>query len=307
MRSRSLLLALTLAVAAAACSRPAPLGPGLSGGTGAGTGTGSGTGGSTDDGTGGGTGGGGTGGGGITDGDPEGPPPPPPIVAIDPSVFNTTLTGSFSSSGTTTGIIFLTTGKAKWNVGTCTGNVALGTDGTWVTSTGSSAPHNPNCIAWWSNGHSGARGKGICTFTSLGYIGLWLNPGGHRTSPYHTKCLQTGTVSSSLTLTFTQAVTLYTANDGSGKKILDFSGGTGVAGQLVYVSSTDDYTTGTGVITATDGSGGTWTMDLSQDAFYWYTGVVNGDVIGELQGPGVDAVACNAAVGCVIATVQIGS
>jgi hypothetical protein len=289
MRSRSLLLALTLAVAAAACSRPAPLDPGLTGGTGTGTDTGT----------------GGTGG--ITDGDPEGPPPPPPIVTVDPSVFNTTLTGSFTSSGTTTGILFLTTGKAKWNVGTCTGNIALGTDGTWVTSTGSSTPHNPNCIAWWSNGHSGANGKGICTFTSLGYIGLWLNNGGHRTSPYHTKCLETGTVSTTLTLTFSQATTLYTANDGTGKKILDFSDGTGVTGQLVYVGSIGDYTTGTGVITAIDGTGGTWTMDLSQDAFYWYTGVVNGDVIGELQSPGVDAVACNAAVGCVIATVQIGS
>ena len=296
MRSRSLYLALTLAVAAAACSRPAPLGPGLPGGDGTDIGTG---------GTGGG-GGGGTGGG-ITDGDPEGPPPPPPIVTVDPSVFALTLTGSFSSTGTTTGIIFLTTGKAKWNVGTCTGDVALGTDGTWVTSTGSSAPHNPNCIAWWSNGHSGANGKGICTFTSLGYIGLWLNPGGHRTSPYHTKCLETGTVSSTLTLTFTQAATLYTANDGTGKKILDFSDGTGVTGQLVYTGTTADYTTGTGVITATDGTGGIWTMDLSQEAFYWYTGVVNGDVVGQLQSPGVEAVACNTTVGCVLATVVIGS
>jgi len=290
MRIRSLSLALALAATAAACSRPTPLGPGgIDTGTNTGTGTGSGTTGT------------------VTDGDPEGPPPPPPIVSVDPSVYNLTLSGSFSSTGTTTGVLFLTAGKAMWNVGTCTGNVALGTDGTWVTSTGSSAPHNPNCIAYWSNGHSGANGKGICSLTSLGYIGLWLNPGGHRTSPYHTKCLETGTVSSTLTLTFTQATTLYTANDGTGKKILDFSDGTGVTGQLVYVGSTDDYTTGTGIITATDGTGGTWTMDLTQAAFYWYTGAVNGDVIGQLQGPGVDAVACNPTVGCVLATVVIGS
>ena len=75
----------------------------------------------------------------------------------------------------------------------------------------------------------------------------------------------------------------------------------------MYTGAAGGYTTGTGAITATDGSGGIWTMDLSQDAFYWYTGALNGDVIGELQGPGVDAVACNSAVGCVIATVQIGS
>lgn len=302
MRSRSLHLTLALACAVAACSRPTPLDPSLIGGNGTGaTGGTVGGGGSTDGGT------GGTGGGGITDGDPEGPPPPPPIIAIDPSVYNLTLSGSFTSSGTTTGVLFLTTGKAKWNVGTCTGNVALGTDGTWVTASGPSAPHNSNCIAYWSNGHSGTNGKGICTFTSLGYIGLWLNPGGHRTAPYSSKCLETGTVSTTLTLTFTQATTLYTANDGTGQKILDFTDGTGVTGQLVYTGSAGGYTTGTGSITATDGSGGIWTMDLSQDAFYWYTGALNGDVIGDLQGnQGVDAVACNPTVGCVIATVQIG-
>jgi hypothetical protein len=201
----------------------------------------------------------------------------------------------------------LTTGNAMWNLGTCTGNVALGTDGTWVASTGTSAPHNPNCIAYWSNGHSGANEKGICSFTSQGYIGLWLNPGGHKTSPYHTKCLEVGTVSSTLTLTFTQGATLYTANDGTGRRILDFSDGTAVTGQLVYTGTATDYTTGTGAITATDGDGGTWTLDLTQAAFFWYTGAVNGDVIGQLQSPGVEAVACNAAVGCVLTTVQLGS
>jgi hypothetical protein len=290
MRIRSLALILALAATAGACSRPAPLGPG---GTDTGTGTGTATGTGTGTGT------------GIA-GDPPGPPPPPPIVTVDPGVYALTLTGSFSSTGTTTGILFLTSGNAMWNVGTCTGSVALGTDGTWVTSSGSSAPHNPNCIAYWSNGHSGANNKGICTFTSRGYIGLWLNPGGHKTSPYHTKCLETGTVSTTLTLSFTQAATLYTANDGTGKKILDFSDGSGVTGQLVYTGSATDYTTGTGTITATDGDGGAWTMDLSQTAFYWYTGAVNGDVIAQLQSGGVQAVACNAAVGCVLATVVIG-
>ncbi|MGE5091272.1 MAG: hypothetical protein ACM3OH_03800 [Bacillota bacterium] len=287
MRTSPLLLPLLIAFALGACSRPMPLGPGDTTGTGStgGTGTGTGAGG---------------------DGDPIGPPAPPPIVSVDPTVYALTLSGSFTSTGTATGVLFLTTGNAMWNVGTCTGNVALGTDGTWVTSSGTSAPHNPNCIAYWSNGHSGANGKGICTFTSQGYIGLWLNPGGHRTSPYHTKCLETGTVISSLTLTFTQAATLYTANDGSGRKILDFSDGTGVTGQLVYTGTTADYTTGTGSITATDGDGGTWTLDLTQAAFFWYTGAVNGDVISQLQSPGVEAVACNATVGCVLTTVQLG-
>jgi hypothetical protein len=287
MRTSPLLLPLLIAFALGACSRPMPLGPGDTTGTGStgGTGTGTGAGG---------------------DGDPIGPPAPPPIVSVDPTVYALTLSGSFTSTGTATGVLFLTTGNAMWNVGTCTGNVALGTDGTWVTSSGTSAPHNPNCIAYWSNGHSGANGKGICTFTSQGYIGLWLNPGGHRTSPYHTKCLETGTVISSLTLTFTQAATLYTANDGSGRKILDFSDGTGVTGQLVYTGTTADYTTGTASITATDGDGGTWTLDLTQAAFFWYTGAVNGDVISQLQSTGVEAVACNATVGCVLTTVQLG-
>jgi hypothetical protein len=291
MRSRSLSIALTLAVALGACSRPVPLGPGDTTGTGTDTGTGTTTGTGT----------------GSTDGDPIGPPAPPPIVSVDPSIYSLTLAGSFTSTGTATGLLFLTTGNAMWNLGTCTGNVALGTDGTWVASTGTSAPHNPNCIAYWSNGHSGANGKGICSFTSQGYIGLWLNPGGHKTSPYHTKCLEVGTVSSTLTLTFTQGATLYTANDGTGRRILDFSDGTAVTGQLVYTGTATDYTTGTGAITATDGDGGTWTLDLTQAAFFWYTGAVNGDVIGQLQSPGVEAVACNAALGCVLTTVQLGS
>lgn len=294
MRTRNVYLSLAVALFLNACSRPMPLDPGLAGGspTGTDTGTGTGTGTGTAIGT--------------TDGDPIGPPPPPPIITVDPGVYSLTLSGSFTSSGTMTRVLFLTSGNAMWNVGTCTGNVAVGTDGTWVTSTGSSAPHIPNCIAYWSNGHSGANGKGICTFTSQGYIGLWLNPGGHRTSPYHTKCLETGTVSSTLTLTFTQAATLYTAGDGSQKKLLNFTTSSDVTGQLVYNGSAGGYTTGTGFITATDGDGGTWTMDLTQAAFFWYTGALNGDVIAQLQSTGVEAIACNDLAGCVLTTVQLG-
>ena len=240
--------------------------------------------------------------------DPDGPPAPPPIVTVDPTVFGVTLNGSFSSSGTTTGVLFLTSGPAMWNVGTCAGDVALGTDGTWVSAAGvPGSAHDTRCIAYWSDGHVGANNKGTCNATPRGFIGLWANPGGHATSPYHAKCLQRGTVSSTLALTFTQSAILYTANDGSQRRVLDFvASGTGVTGQLVYTGSALGYTTGTGVMTATDGGGATWTIALSQAAFHWYTGAVNGDMIATMQSEGVEAVACSSAVGCVAATVQFG-
>src|SRR5512143_931491 len=88
MRTSPLLLPLLIAFALGACSRPMPLGPGDTTGTGStgGTGTGTGAGG---------------------DGDPVGPPAPPPIVSVDPTVYALTLSGSFTSTGTATGVLFL--------------------------------------------------------------------------------------------------------------------------------------------------------------------------------------------------------
>ena len=240
--------------------------------------------------------------------DPDGPPAPPPIVTVDPSVFGVSLSGSFTSSGTTTGVLFLTSGPAMWNQGTCSGDVALGTDGTWVSAAGvPGAAHDSRCISYWSDGRAGVNNKGTCTVTPRGFIGLWRNPGGHATSPYHAKCLSRGTVSSTLVLSFTQQAKLYTANDGSQRKVLDFIAAGTVTGQLVYTGSALGYTTGTGVMTATDGGGGAWTMSLSQAAFHWYTGAVNGDLISMMQPDGVEAIACNTAVGCVAATVKVGA
>lgn len=240
--------------------------------------------------------------------DPEGAPVPPPIVPVDPTVYALTLSGSFTSSGTATGVLFLTSGSAMWNDGICTGDVALGTDGTWVSPTGTAgSAHDARCVGYWSDGRLGTRNKGTCTATPRGFIGLWANPGGRSTSPYHTKCLMRGTVTSMMTLTFSGSATLYVANDGSGRRILNFSSGDAVTGQLVYAGTATNYTTGTGSVIATDGGGALWTVDLTQAAFLWYVGQVNGDVIAELQGPGVEAVACSAATGCVLLTVSVGS
>ena len=239
--------------------------------------------------------------------DPTGPPTPPPIVPVDPDAYALTLTGSFSTTGTSTGILFLTSGPAMWNQGTCTGTLALGTDGTWVSPTGQAgAARDPRCIAYWSDGHVGSNNRGSCRATARGFIGAWTNPGGHMGAPYHTKCLQRGTVSSTLVLDFTGSASLYVARDASGKRILDFESGGTVTGQLVYGGSSTGYTTGTGVVSAVDGGGATWTIDLGQAAFHWYTGVVNGDVTAALQNPGVEAVACSAATGCVIVMVSLG-
>lgn len=287
MRTPLLPVSLVLLLALNACDRPTPLDPGSNPSP-------NNPGGVVVD------------GGGLA-GDPLGPPTPPPIVTVDPSVYALTLSGSFSSSGTSTGVLFLATGSAMWNQGTCSGDVALGTDGTWTYNGTASAPHNSKCIGYWSDGRVGANNKGTCIATSLGFIGLWRNPGGHKSSPYHTKCLMLGTVSSTIAFTFTQAVTLYTSNDGKQKKILNFTSGSSVTGQLVYSGPTADYTTGTGSIAAVDGDGNNWSVDLGQAAFHWYTGAANGDVIAQLQGAGVEAIACNSTVGCVLTTVKLGA
>jgi len=245
---------------------------------------------------------------GENDGNPSAPPAAPPIVVVDPDVYAVQLNGSFSTTGTSTGVIFLTSGPAKWNEGACSGSVANGTDGTWVSPSGQPGlAHDPRCIGYWSDGRPANNNRGTCSASTLGYAGLWIKQNGRRSAPYHSKCVMMGAASATLTLTFTQSATLYVANDGSGKRILNFSTGGTTAAQLVYNGTDAPYTTGTGAVTATDGSGNAWTMDLTQSVFFWYTGEYNGDVIAELQGIGVEAVACSPVTGCVLTTVRLGA
>ncbi len=66
-------------------------------------------------------------------------------------------------------------------------------------------------------------GQGQCVTSPEGYVGLWLNPQAHATSPYHANCLELGSSSVNLTLRFPAQAELYLAKDGSGGSVLNFS------------------------------------------------------------------------------------
>jgi len=222
------------------------------------------------------------------------------IQPVDTTVFTPSDTGSAANAGSSTSLLFFTSGVAQYGNGTC------GANGTWTDSLGHvSSAHDSHCVAYWSDNRVGNNGKGQCVVSSKGYPGLWLNPQAHPTSAYHTNCLELGTTTSTLTLTFAAQATVYTANDGSWQKVLDFdAGGTRVA-QLVYHGVAGDYTTGAGVLTGTDGSAATWTIDFSQTALNYTTGLTNGDLIDVLTSSGTQAIACQAAVGCSLITLKL--
>jgi hypothetical protein len=233
----------------------------------------------------------------------------PQIVPIDPAVDEQTGTGTVGVGGSVTSLVFETSGTARFNEGTCSGSVSNGTDGTWTDADGvSHGAHNANCLGYFSDGRVGNNGKGTCVTSPEGYAGLWLNPGGHATSPYHSKCLQKGATTSGFALTFTAQAIIYTTNDGTGTRTLDFDQGDSTVAQLVYHGS-DDTTTGAGVLRATDNGAmtRTWTIGLAQPALNYQGGAANGDMIAELQGAGVPVVGCNPTLGCAMVTLQLGA
>jgi hypothetical protein len=222
------------------------------------------------------------------------------IQPVDTTVFTPSDTGSAANTGSSTSLLFFSSGTALYGNGTC------GANGTWTDSLGNvSSPHNSHCVAYWSDNRVGNNGKGQCVTSSKGYPGLWLNPQAHPTAPYHTNCLELGTTTSTLTLTFAAQATVYTANDGSLQKVLDFDAGGTTVAQLVYHGAAGDYTTGAGVLTGTDGSAATWTIDFSQTALNYTTGLTNGDLIDVLTSSGTQAIACQAAVGCSLITLKL--
>jgi endoglucanase len=275
------------ALALAACSKdPSSLvGPSsASGGSGAGAGSGSsGTGGA-------GTGSGGSGGGGAN----------PAIQPIDTTVFAPSGTGSAANTGGTTSLSFATSGTAQLGNGTC------GASGVWTDSLGNvSGPNNPNCIAYYSDGRVGNNHKGECTTSSKGYPGLWLNPQLHPTQPYQTNCLVLGTTTFAVVMSFPASATLYSANDGSGQQVLDFNQGASTVAQLAYHGAANDYTTGAGVLTGTDNTSKSWTIDFSQSALDWTSGLTNGNLISALTTTGVQVVACQGTNGCSLVTLKL--
>jgi len=276
--SRFPIAAAFLAVLAlAACSKdPSSLvGPSsASGGGGAGAGTGS----------------GGSAGGGAN----------PAIQPIDTTVFAPSATGTAANTGGTTSLSFATSGTAQLGNGTC------GANGVWTDSLGNvSGPNNPNCIAYYSDGRAGSNHKGQCVTSPQGYPGLWLNPQLHPTQPYRTNCLVLGTTTFAVVMGFPASATVYSANDGSGQQVLDFNQGGSTVAQLAYHGTANDYTTGAGVLTGTDNTSKSWTIDFSQSALDWTSGLTNGNLISALTTTGVQVVACQATNGCSLVTLKL--
>ena len=264
-----------------ACAKGDPLGPSSPSASGAG-----GSGGTSTSGSGGGSTGGGSG--------------SPVIEPIDTTVFAPSASGTAANTGGTTPLSFATSGTAEFGDGTC------GPNGVWTDSLGTvSGPNNPNCIAYYSDGRVGNNGKGECVTSSKGYPGLWLNPQLHPTSPYHTNCLVLGTTTFTVALSFPAGATVYSANDGSGQQVLEFNTSGSAVAQLVYHGTANDYTTGAGVLTGTDNTSKPWTIDFSQTALNWTTGLTNGNLVSALTSTGVQAVACQGTNGCSLITLQL--
>jgi hypothetical protein len=259
-------------------------------------------------GPGGGSGGGGDGGGGPVNSDPTGnggwPNPDgstPTPIPVDTSVYAPTDTGTAGSDGSSTALLFQTSGSARYGLGTC------GADGTWTAPDGTRyGPNNPNCLLYVSDSTAGNNGKGLCVTSDEGWAGLWLNPQLHETSPYHPHCLRLGETSDALALSFAAQAELYLAKDGSGGKILNFVSGGTVQAQLVY-DPAGDVTTGSGVLVGHDGSvpWHFWSIGFGQPALNFTGALANGDVIAALMGTGVQVVACSTAVGCSLVNLQI--
>src|SRR5690242_8004468 len=117
----------------------APAGGSPAGGTSGGSGGTSGGSGGTSGGTSGGVGGGGS--------------STSTIQPIDTTVFTPSDTGSAANVGSSTSLLFFTSGSALYGNGSCSAN------GTWTDSLGNvSAPHSSHCVAFWSDGRVGNNG-----------------------------------------------------------------------------------------------------------------------------------------------------
>jgi hypothetical protein len=226
---------------------------------------------------------------------------PPTIQPVDPASFDPAGSGSAGSTGSSTTLVFKTSGSGMYGVGTC------GPTGFWTDPDGNVfGPHNPNCLDYGSDGGPGNNGNGQCVMSSTGQPGLWINPGGQETHPFHSKCLRTGATTTSLSLSFAPQAQVFDANDGTGNRVMNFySSGTPIA-QLVY-DGLSGTTTGAGILLGTDNASpaNTWTVYFGQPALNYTGGLPNGDLIGDMTGNGVEVVACSTAIGCSLVTLQM--
>jgi hypothetical protein len=223
---------------------------------------------------------------------------PPTIQPLDGITYTPDGTGTAGTSGSSTALVFKTSGSGLYGVGTC------GPNGFWTDPAGNVfGPNNPNCLDYGSDG-TGNNGKGQCALSSTGQPGLWFNPGGQPTHPFHPKCLRTGSTTTALALSFTPQAQLFDAPDGS--RAMNFYSAGGVVAQLVYHSATNT-TTGAGILVGSDNASpaNTWTIYFAQPALSYTTGLANGDLIGEMTGAGVEVVACSTSLGCSLLTLQL--
>ena len=222
------------------------------------------------------------------------------IEPVDPGVFTPGETGSAGTSGTSTALVFKTSGSGLYGVGTCSAN------GFWTDVDGNVfGPHNPNCLDYGTSG-SGVNGKGTCTSSASGEPGLWMNPGGQLTHPFHSKCIRTGATSTALALSFAPQAQIFDANDGSGNRVMNFYSAGVVVAQLCYDGVTNT-TVGAGILLGSDNASpaNPWTIFFGQPSLSYTGGLANGDLIGDMTGAGVEVVACNTALGCSLVTLQL--
>ena len=225
---------------------------------------------------------------------------PPTILPVDPASYDPAGSGTAGTSGSSTTLLFKTSGSGLYGVGTC------GPNGFWTDPAGNVfGPRNPNCIDYGSTG-TGNNGLGQCTTSASGEPGLWINPGGQSTHPFHPKCARVGATITSLALSFAPQAQLFDANDGSGNRVMNFYSNGIVVAQLIYHGSTGT-TTGAGILVGSDNASpaNTWTVYFAQPALSYTSGLANGDLIGAMTGSGVEVVACSTNIGCSLVTLQV--
>ncbi len=223
------------------------------------------------------------------------------IEPVDPGVYDPTETGTAGTTGSSTALVFKTSGSGLYGVGTCSAN------GFWTDPAGNVfGPNNPNCLDYGSDGSAGTGGKGQCIESASGDPGLWVNPGGQETHPFHSKCIRTGATTTSLALAFAPQAQIFDANDGSGNRVMNFYSSGSVVAQLRYDGAANT-TLGTGILVGSDNASpaNTWTIFFGQPALSYPGGLANGDLIDDMTGAGVEVVACSTAIGCSLVTLQL--
>jgi hypothetical protein len=226
---------------------------------------------------------------------------PTTIQPVNDSIFDATGSGSAGTSGSSTALVFKTSGTGIYGVGTC------GPNGLWTDVSGNVfGPNNPNCLDYGSDGSPGNNGNGQCIASASGQPGLWVNPGGHETHPFHSKCIRVGPTTTSLELSFAPQAQIFDATDGSGSRVMNFYSESAVVAQLLYDGNTGT-TTGAGLLIGGDNvsQDHIWTVFFGQPSLSFSGGLANGDLIDEMTSGGIEVVACSTTLGCSLVTLQV--